>query len=539
MHGSAGRTEAGSIGGGPGSGPGGGLVVVSNRLPVQLRRRPGGGWETRCSSGGLVTALVPVLRRRGGAWVGWSGAVGEDPVPDPDVCASLAADFDLRPIALDREEWEGYYLRAANAAIWPALHGFPPHRKPTARDRELYRRVNRHFARHVPLENSRDMIWVHDYHLMLLGQELRRRGARQRLGFFLHTPFPDPDDFFRLPHAPALVRALLYFDALGFQTRKDLKNFRSAVDRLPQDAHPVGLHRSRGRVLPRVGHFPISIDVDEWARSAMAAPVTRRLGEIREAVGEDGLLVLGVDRLDHSKGLLEKLRAFRLALRNDPEIRRRATLLQLVVPSREDVPAYRELRERVESLVEEIREEFRDLDREPVRYVYGEWDRDELVAHYRAADVLLVNSLRDGMNLVSKEYCAARVDEAGVLILSRNAGSREELGNGALVVDPLDADEIARALSRSARMDPAERRRRMGGMRRWILHHDVHGWAERVLGSLGGAGPTLPVPQRRRVGPPLPARRTRVSPAVPSEGRFPLAPRSLLFQHLETAHHLQ
>jgi alpha,alpha-trehalose-phosphate synthase [UDP-forming] len=483
---------------GPFDGPnrrkgGGRLVIASNRLPVVLSQQSNGEWETSPASGGLVTALDPVMRRRSGLWVGWSGAVD---VGQAELRAALnpgTLPYELRALELSREERDRFYRGFANQVLWPLFHGFTDRCNPDPRFWETYRTVNRRFA--AALSEARrwdDLIWVHDYHLMLVAEYLRELGVDNRLAFFLHIPFPRPEQLERLPWHREIVRGLLHYDLVGFQAPRDRANFLEAVRRFLPEALPGSAEEgepSLATSVIRSGAFPISIDFDEFAREGSRPEVEREAERIRRSLG-DRTLVLGVDRLDYTKGIPEKLRGFRLALQRFPELRGSIVLKQLVVPSRERITAYAETKAAIEALVQDINDAWADEESDwtPVHYRYGMWNRTELLAHYRAADVALVTPLNDGMNLVAKEFCAVNRGD-GVLILSAFAGAAADLGYGGLLVNPAAPEAVARAIHAAFQMPETERKERMTAAREAVRANHVHQWVRRFLEEGARAGP--------------------------------------------------
>ena len=477
------------------------LLVASNRLPILLLRDEGRRWYAEPSSGGLVTALEPVLRQRGGTWVGWPGIL-EGEVEELEAVLEReagAAPYRLEPVELTREERSDFYEGFSNELLWPLFHGFIGPCRFDPRFWDAYRVVNRKFARAIlSVCQSRQLVWVHDYHLMAVGQELRRAGCENRVGFFLHIPFPSAELFERLPWAHELLDALLAYDLVGFQTRRDLRNFLDVVRHLrPFECRVHGellLSRDRSERPTRVGVHPISIDNQLFREHARSEEVSCRARELRASAGARRIL-LGVDRLDYTKGIPEKLMAFERLLEAHPELVGEVTLVQLVIPSRDPIPTYVRTRERIEELVARIEERWARDSWTPVHYQYGSWARDELLAWYRAADVGLVTSLKDGMNLVSKEFVAASV-EGGALVLSEFAGSADELREGALLVNPHDVDALSRSIHRALTMEPAERLERLELMQATILDHDLHHW---VRGFLAHAAQEVEVEQEERI----------------------------------------
>jgi trehalose 6-phosphate synthase len=463
------------------------LIVASNRLPVAMRSSARGRWSAEPGSGGLVTALLPVLRNRGGMWFGWPGAAG----PARQMRSALAGagreiGCDLAPVALSAQDVAFYYHGFANEVVWPLFHDLPSLCRFDPRYWSSFLAVNRRFAKAVASHAAAsDFVWVHDYHLMNVGEELRALGKPSRLGFFLHIPFPSPDIFMKLPWRAQLLRALLNYDLVGLQTQHDRRNFVACVERLGEEVRiesrgPRSLVRTaRGRTT--VGAFPISIDFNAFLRAAAAVEVAEKARELHRLLPRRRL-VLGIDRLDYTKGIALRLQAFHELLERYPSMRGKVSLIQVVVPSREDVPEYVRMKTEIEQLVGRINGTFaRPGGWVPIWYEYRSLSSSELVAYYRAADIALVTPLKDGMNLVSKEYCACSIEEDCVLILSEFAGAAEQLGGGALLVNPHDVQAVAAALRAAYAMSPAERTARMRSMRRSIRREDVFDWVESFL----------------------------------------------------------
>jgi trehalose 6-phosphate synthase/phosphatase len=446
------------------------LVVVSNRLPFTFKRAARGRWRAEPGSGGLVTALLPVLRDRGGMWVGWPGAPGEAREFSAAL-AGAAAGYKLAAVPLGAREVRDFYQGFANEVIWPLFHDLPSLCNFDAAYWDTYCRVNRKYAKAVRRRvRPGDFIWVHDYHLMNLGAELRALGLRQRLAFFLHIPFPAPDVFMKLPWRAPLLDALLQFDLVGFQTARDRRNFLATAQALGREVSPE-----------RTGYFPISIDYNAFMRRAAASDVAAKARELHTLLPKRKL-VLGIDRLDYTKGIALRLRAFQDLLVRHPAMRGRVSLIQVVVPSREDIPQYREMKTEIEQLVGRINGEFaRPGAWVPVWYEYRSLSRLELLAYYRAADIALITPLKDGMNLVAKEYCACSIEEDCVLILSEFAGAAAQLAGGALLVNPYDIHGVAEAIRAAHTMPQEERTARMRRMRRSIRRQDVFWWVDSFL----------------------------------------------------------
>jgi trehalose 6-phosphate synthase/phosphatase len=470
------------------------LLVVSNRLPIVLEKKDS-GWTLKPGSGGLVSALAPVLSHRGGVWIGWPGLALEHGGAWEVLMSEGFRErgYELLPVLLTEDEVKGFYEGFSNAVLWPLFHDLTGRCDFQPSYWYTYLEVNRKFAHRV-LEYSRedDFIWVQDYQLIHVAEFVRERMAKRRIGFFLHIPFPPLDIFVKLPWRGKLLDAFLSYDLLGFQTTRDRRNFLSCVEHLLDgvEIHREGpLHRVRAgsRVL-RVGNFPIGIDYKAFATIASSAEVDARVEELRRRIGPFEV-VLGVDRLDYTKGLPERLQAFRNALQRFPELRERALLMQIVVPSRETVPEYQALKAQVEQLVGEINGEFSTAGWVPVHYHYKSLVKRDLISLYRMARACLVTSLKDGMNLVAKEFCACQIEAAGALVLSEFAGAAAQLKNGALLVNPHDIEGMADALKAAFEMAPEERARRMGLMQDILRKQDIFWWVDCYLRSALGAVP--------------------------------------------------
>jgi alpha,alpha-trehalose-phosphate synthase [UDP-forming] len=465
------------------------LVVVSNRLPIivqnvndRLQLSPDGG--------GLVTALSPILKERGGCWVGSLGVQKDDALLKLAKDWSSSQGFSLEPVFLTSAEQTSYYDGFSNEIIWPLFHGLPSRCKFGCEYWHGYCKANEKFATAVQrVWNRQDFIWVHDFHLMLVGGALRARGWRGQLGYFHHIPFPPPDIFETLPWRMEVLHSLMQFNTIGFQTCRDQLNFLASLqNHLPAfRAANVGdrLMVWAGDRRATVGTYPISIDYDAFANEANAHDVSAAVHAIREQAS--GLqIILGIDRMDYTKGICERLMAFQTLLERHAELRGKVTLIQAVIPSREQIPEYSELKLRIEAFVSKINGEFSKPGWTPIQYFHRCLSRTELLALYRAADIAVVTPLKDGMNLVSKEFCATRTDNLGVLILSEFAGAAQELKCGALVVNPHHITRLASVLHFALLMDESEQTERMELMRSQIRKHDVFTWARSFLAEGDG-----------------------------------------------------
>jgi trehalose 6-phosphate synthase len=455
------------------------IVVAANRLPVM---RTDDGWAP--SPGGLVRALLPMLRETGGTWVGWTG--------DPDDAAEpFEVDgVELEPVAISAKEVELYYEGFSNDGLWPLYHDALRESTYDFDQWDAYERVNQRFAdKLAEISPPNAIVWVHDYQLQLVPKMLRKQRSDVTIGFFLHIPFPPFELFSRLPWRAEVIEGLLGCDLIGFQRPMGASNFiRSAQQLLQVDEHDRIIECIDHQT--RVGVFPISIDVAEVEETAAGRATRQRMSQIRARLGDPEVILLGVDRLDYTKGIGLRLEAFGALLESgelDPE---RHVLVQVATPTREAVEHYQDERQEIERLVGEINGRFGRIGLPVIHYLYQTLGFDELIALYRAGDVMLVTPFRDGMNLVAKEYAAAHIDGDGVLVLSEFAGAADELTD-AVLVNPHDDQALQQAIITAVEMHRHERRERMTGLRDQISKSDVQGWADRFLRELSAA-PNLP-----------------------------------------------
>lgn len=462
------------------------LVVVSNRLPVDMQQDASGAISWTRSPGGLVTALDPIMKGAEGAWVGWSGA--PDFAPEPfDADGTF-----LVPVPLSEGEIQRYYEGFSNDTLWPLYHDVitPPAYHRTWWD--SYRAVNERFAEAAVAQAAEGAtIWVHDYQLQLVPALIRQLRPDVRIGYFHHIPFPPFELFQQLPWRRQVIDGLLGADVVGFQRRSDATNFMNCVRRLTSvkpRTNIFSVHSDNGaRRLVKAAAFPISIDSHSFDRLAHTDAVKKRAEEIRSDLGDPDVIMLGVDRLDYTKGIRHRIKAYGEILEDGRIDAASTTLIQVASPSRENVKAYRDLRQQVEILVGRINGEYGEIGHSTIHYLHHSYPQDEMAALYLAADVMLVTSLRDGMNLVAKEYVAARHDLGGALVLSEFTGAADELG-GAILVNPHDIDGMKDAIVHAANMPSAEARRRMRRLRRKVMHDDVNKWAHNFLASLEDIG---------------------------------------------------
>jgi trehalose 6-phosphate synthase len=462
------------------------LVVVSNRVGVP---------DSGARAGGLEVAIRPALRKRGGVWFGWSGRVADN---DPEPPKTVVHDnVSYVTIGLRKDDYEEFYNGFANRVLWPILHYRLDLAEFTRRDLGGYFRVNEYFAHGLEkILEPDDVLWVHDYHLIPLAQALRKRGHANRIGFFLHIPCPPPEILTALPNHEQLIPALGAYDLVGFQTEVDASNFSRYL------ANECGLSWSKGnsfhfdnRVV-QIGTFPVGIETKSLARLARRAIGTSFVREVLDSLSGRAMII-GVDRLDYSKGIPERMNAFERFLINFPDWRGKVTYLQITPRSRIGIPEYGDIGRLVGETVGRINGSFGEASWTPVRYINKAHSRTALAGLYRGARAALVTPLRDGMNLVAKEYVAAQsAEDPGVLILSRFAGAAHECA-AALLVNPYDSEGVAIAINRALAMPLNERRERHEDNFRVLTRNDLSHWAERFLATLeqrtADAGTSAPV----------------------------------------------
>lgn len=460
------------------------LVVVSNRLPIAVEDTPAGR-RVVPGAGGLVTAMGPVLGDRGGKWVGWLGASGVEETRSALDEASSELGYELEPVELTPQEIEGFYEGFANEVLWPLFHDFIPHCVFDPAFWPVYQAANRKFAEAAAaVSEDGDYLWIHDYHLMRVGAELREMGVRHELGFFLHIPFPSLDIFSKMPWRQRILAGLLDYDLVGFQTHRDLRNFAQCVGALIEGArvYDTGdlIRIEAGERTVRAGAFPISIDYEDFVHRAVENPVSELVARVRSQL-PNRKLILGLDRLDYTKGIPERIRSFGLALERYPELRGNVTFLQVVIPSRTRVDEYQHLKDEIDRLIGNVAGRFSQAGWAPLQYIFRRLTQKELLAYYRASDVALITPLKDGMNLVAKEYCTCSLEDNGVLILSEFAGAAAQLSHGALIVNPFDIEQVAEAIHEAVLMDPEEQRERMRPLRESIRRENIYRWVEGFL----------------------------------------------------------
>lgn len=456
------------------------VLIVSNRLPITLRVTDD-GFVVERSSGGLATGLKSVHEGSGGLWIGWPGSRKAVPEASQGALDERLASLQVVPVALSDEEIDQYYEGFCNGVLWPLFHSFPSQLPLETAGDSLYREVNERFAREVArLHRPGDLVWIHDYQLMLVPRMLRDLIPDATIGFFLHIPFPPPDTFRTLPSREAILEGLLAADLIGFHTASYMRNFASSVLHVLGAGADVDRIAWRGREA-NLGVFPMGVDAREYQRLGESPEVGALSEEFRGAPGER--LLVGIDRLDYTKGIPRRLLAFERMLADHPELHGKVRLVQVAVPSRTNVDAYAELRQQVDAMIGRINGRFGSPRWAPVHYVYRALSEQHVAALYRAADALLVTPIRDGMNLVAKEFVATRSDEDGVLVLSEFAGAATELAE-ALHVNPYDIARSAAAYHRALAMPEPERRARIQTLRHRVFSYDVHWWSKAFVAQL-------------------------------------------------------
>ena len=459
------------------------LVIVANRLPVDRTVEDDGSVSWRKSPGGLVAAIEPVMRENDGAWIGWSGSTESDLQPFEEDGMHLV------PIPLDAQEVEAFYEGFSNATLWPLYHDVVAKPEFHRNWWDTYVRINRRFAeRAAEVAAEGATVWVHDYQMQLVPAMLRELRPDLRIGFFLHIPFPPTELFQQLPWRRQLLEGLLGADVVGFQRPGAAQNFvRLVRQRVGHKTHRDRIYLPEGRVV-QAGPFPISIDTAAFEELARSESVAQRAKEIRDQLGNPRTVLLGVDRLDYTKGIYSRLRAFGELLEDGDVSVEDTVFVQVATPSRERVQQYRHLRDDIDRLVGRLNGDLGHIGRPAVHYMHTSYPKDEMAALYRAADVMVVTPLRDGMNLVAKEYVACRWDDGGALVLSEFAGAADELRQ-AYMVNPYDINGMKHAILTAMNADQKVLARRMRAMRKTVADHDVKDWARQFLSVLAEARP--------------------------------------------------
>ncbi|MFT5729509.1 MAG: trehalose 6-phosphate synthase/phosphatase [Desulforhopalus sp.] len=469
------------------------IIIVSNRLPFIFKRGSDGNINVSKGSGGLVTAMAPILEQRGGTWIGWPGYVQESDT-DENLLAKIqgvTSGYSVKPVMITSDELKNYYEGFSNSIIWPLFHDSTDKCLFLPEYWKSYKVVNEKFASTICQHAAdTDFIWIHDYHLLLVGTYLRKKQIDNHIGFFLHIPFPPIDTFERCPWRFELLVAMLDYNILGFQTIQDKRNFIGCLKKTVQNVGidvKVELDETLSELTfgdrrIRIGVFPISIDYNDFFDRSKGEKVGQRTEKIRNNI-LNNRVILGVDRLDYTKGIPAKLQTFRLFLNLFPEFQKKVRLIQVVVPSRREISAYADLKLKIEQLVGEINGKFGTSDWLPVQYMFRTLTRNELISLYRISEVALITPLKDGMNLIAKEYCASNVDENGVLILSEFAGAAQQFYQDAILVNPYDFEGTTTAISKAFNMSLQERKKRMRNLRQNVQSQDVFWWLSSFLNA--------------------------------------------------------
>jgi trehalose 6-phosphate synthase/phosphatase len=455
------------------------IIIVSNRLPVKIAQQDG---ETvfQNSEGGLATGLGSIYKQNNNLWIGWPGALPNE--NEKDHVTKALNQSNLSPVFLTQEEINDFYEGFSNETLWPLFHYFPTYATYNPQHWESYVQVNRKFADAIISKaTSDDIVWIHDYQLLLVPDMVRKAMPDISIGFFQHIPFPSYEIFRMLPWREQLLNGILGADVIGFHTYDDVRHFLSAASRL------TGLDSNANELIIdsrtiSVDAFPISIDYKKYKKLAEDSQTRRNERKLKQMVNHNKLLI-AIDRLDYSKGILHRLKAYRLLLKNHPELKGKVTMMQLVVPSRDNVPKYKELKEEMNGLISEINGTYSTLGWQPIHHFYRSFSPHMLSALYKVADVALVTPMRDGMNLVSKEYIASKLDQKGVLVLSEMAGASRELSD-ALMVNPNDIWGFSEKIYEALFMSDEEKKRRMVALQQTVAKFDIHTWVKNFMEKL-------------------------------------------------------
>ncbi|MCS5491349.1 bifunctional alpha,alpha-trehalose-phosphate synthase (UDP-forming)/trehalose-phosphatase [Algoriphagus limi] len=449
-------------------------IIVSNRLPISLRHR-NGRFEFKPSAGGLATGLGSIYKSGENIWIGWPGNTVEDPEQRAEIILELH-DLKMAPVFLSKEDVEQFYEGFSNETLWPAFHYFTQYMVYNPEHWEAYVRVNQKFCDAILKKaDPDDTIWVHDYQLLLLPQMLREVLPDATIAFFQHIPFPSYEIIRMIPWRKQLLEGVCGADLIGFHTYDDMRHFLSAVGRITGLSSESGYIQAENRII-NVDSFPMGIDYDKFAKQARSKKTQNIVREFRNQV-VDQKLILTIDRLDYSKGIPQRLHAFNQLLAEHKELHGKVSMIMIVVPSRDKVQSYKELKEEIDLLVGRINSDYSTLNWVPVHYFYRSFPFEELSAFYNLADIALVTPLRDGMNLVCKEYVASRTNQNGVLILSEMAGASKELQD-AILVNPNDQQGVVDAIYQALTMKPAEQKDRITSLQSTVKKYDIFQWVK-------------------------------------------------------------
>ncbi|OQY00668.1 MAG: hypothetical protein B6I26_07030 [Desulfobacteraceae bacterium 4572_130] len=463
------------------------IIVVSNRLPISLKKNKDGKIEIKRGAGGLITAMVPILKNKNGIWIGCLGDAEKKDINDNLLVKikSIQLGYSIKSVMLDQEDFENYYEGFSNSILWPLFHDFIDKCNFSLEYWRGYQKINKNFALTVYNKSKPlDFIWVHDYQLILVGSELRKMKSINSIGFFLHIPFPSIDIFMQCPWYLEIIFALLEYDLLGFHTIEYKRNFIECINSLhtkidikKEFDKNISQFKINNRIV-KIGVFPISIDYNEFsipAQNIKACKINDKFPGTKK--------ILGVDRLDYTKGIPEKLKIFKKFLTLFPDLHEKIHFVQVVVPSRNKIQDYAKIKFEIENLVKEINNMFRKGNWVPVQYIFQNLDRDELIPLYKTCDILIITSLKDGMNLVAKEYCACNVDEQGVLILSEFTGVVHQFYKDVILINPYNIKDAAIKIHNAFNMTIEEKKQRMQNLQENVKEQDVFWWADSFLNA--------------------------------------------------------
>lgn len=455
-------------------------ILVSNRLPISLRHR-NGKFEFKPSTGGLATGLGSIYKEGENIWIGWPGNTVEDADQRAEITLELG-ELKMAPVFLSKADVEEFYEGFSNETLWPAFHYFTQYMVYNPKHWEAYVRVNQKFCDAILKKaGPDDTIWVHDYQLLLLPQMLREALPNATIAFFQHIPFPSYEIMRMIPWRKEILEGVCGADLIGFHTYDDMRHFLSAVSRITGMSSESGYIQAENRII-NVDSFPMGIDYDKFAKQAKSKKTLKKVKEFRDMVGAQKML-LTIDRLDYSKGIPERIHAFNQLLLQNPDLHGKVSMIMIVVPSRDKVASYKDLKKDIDLLVGRINSEYSTLDWVPVHYFYRSFPFEELSAFYSMSDIALVTPLRDGMNLVCKEFVASKTDQTGVLILSEMAGASKELSD-AILVNPNDRQGVVDAISIALSMKPAEQNARMKSMQESLKKYDIFQWVKVFMGRV-------------------------------------------------------
>ena len=456
-------------------------IIVSNRLPVKIQRNKQNELEYQTSAGGLATGLGSIYQQGDNLWIGWPGLVSDDEQEKEDITQAIA-ERNMSPVFLTQEDIRDFYEGFSNETLWPNFHYFNQYAIYEPKLWEAYQRVNRKFADALMEKaDPDDTLWVHDYQLMLVPGMIREEYPEVSVGFFLHIPFPSYEIFRLIPWRREILNGVLGSDLIGFHTYDDMRHFLSSVSRLAGVSNSQGIITIDNRSV-MVDSFPMGIDYDKYAEAAASPEALEREVHYRISLGEQKL-ILSIDRLDYSKGIPQRLEAFEMFFERYPEYRNKISLIMVVVPSRDQVGQYKELKEDIEGLVGRINGKYGKINWTPIHFFYRSFPLEELSAFYRMADVALVTPMRDGMNLVCKEYIASKISKKGVLILSEMCGASKELSD-AILINPNDLNQIVEAIRTALTMPVEEQIARNTGMQNSLKRYNIHHWVNLFMNSL-------------------------------------------------------